>query len=143
MAYMTAYQRKLAARNAEIVRLARLKVPTKRIARLTGVSTTVVLNVKKEAGIAPDKTPPLTREQLARAETLLADGCSRAEAARTLGVTRDQLRRAFPEAAWSKADRVEAEHATGIRAHTSPVIKRRHAPTYGPAPEAVDGPFSG
>ncbi|MBV9872058.1 MAG: hypothetical protein JO214_15695 [Frankiaceae bacterium] len=122
MAYMTAYQRKLQARNAEIVRLAKLKVPTKRIARLTGCSTSVVLNVKRANGIEADVTPPLTTEQLARAEVLLADGCSRAETARTLGVSKHQLRHAFPEAAWSTEDRVEAEHATGDRKHTAPVI---------------------
>jgi|SRR5690349_8845768 len=128
------------ARDAEIVRLAKLFVPTARIARVVRCSPEIVRRVKKAHGI--DQTahmPPLTTAQLARAETLLADGCSRNEVARTLGCSKDQLRRAFPEARWSIEERRQAEHDTGQRAKNSPQLHRTR-PKGWCAPSVVDGP---
>lgn len=133
-------RRDQAQRDAEIVRLLRLpsRLTNAQIARQVRCSETIVARVKKDAGLTR-QTPPLTPEQLARAECLLADGCSRNEVARTLMVSKDQLRRAFPEARWSIEDRVFAENDTGQRAHTSPKLGRSMAGRR-PGPTAVEGP---
>ncbi|QPX62193.1 helix-turn-helix DNA binding domain protein [Mycobacterium phage Indlovu] len=128
------------ARDAEIRRLAALpsRLTNAQIARQVRCSETIVSRVRREAGLAK-VTPPLTAQQLARAECLLADGCSRNEVARTLGVSSHQLRRAFPEARWSTEERVFAENDTGQRARTSPQL-HRSKPRGWQSPTAVEGP---
>lgn len=46
----------------------------------------------------------MTPEQITRATSLLEDGCSYREAARTIGVSRDVVMRALPGYGWSYAD---------------------------------------
>lgn len=134
---MSSYaERQRAARDAEIAKLVRLGWTNVRIARRMEVSERLVSRVRKDAGLEAQRRAPITTEQRARAECLLADGASQAEVARSVGATRDQIRRAFPGHAWTREQMTEGEHATGIRAHTAPVIRRSRRRDQ-PGPEAV------
>lgn len=121
---MSYRDRKRAERNAEIRRLAELKVPTKRIARILRVSEKVVRDVRKEAGLVTPKTQPLTEEQIAFAERLLRDGTSRREAARSIGCSSSQLNRVLPDLSWDREQQTQVEHEIGIRQRINPVLAR-------------------
>lgn len=119
----------LGARNEEIIRLARLKVPSKRIAALTRCSLKTVQRVRAANEVQTQRTLQLTEEQLAQAHALLLDGASRREAARTVGATDAQLERAFPGMAWDREQQRLGEHDTGVRNHTDPFRRKREPDT--------------
>lgn len=137
----------IAARREAILKLARQGVSTKNIARtVNGTTVTEVQRVRREAGLSTAPRP-LSEEQIAKARQLMLDGASRKEAARSVGATADQLRRALPElSGWDRATQTEAEHATGLRERNRPMIERR--PSTAPTsriPERMQpttGPFA-
>ena len=113
-----------AARREVIVKLARQGVATKNIIRqVNGTNEQEVRRIRREEGLNNTVRPPITAEQIERARQLMLDGTSRSEAARSVGATDDQLKRALPDLkGWTREQMIEAEHATGKREYTSPVI---------------------
>jgi DNA invertase Pin-like site-specific DNA recombinase len=126
---MTYAARKRAQRDADIETLLRLgRMTHVQIARRMDVSVKTVERVKRDigmirGGVRATSRPPLTDEQRARAQAMLADGCSQAEVARTLGASRDQIRHAFKGQGWTAEQKTAAEHDTGIRKYTAPKLK--------------------
>jgi DNA-binding CsgD family transcriptional regulator len=115
------------ARDRDIIRLARLgRMTDRQIANRLDVSAKVVQRVRAANGLGRNRHP-LTDEQRARAQSLLADGASQAEVARSVGCSKEQIRRAFPGQCWTTEQQVLAAHDTGVRAHTSPVLGARRA----------------
>lgn len=114
-----------AIRQAEVIKLARQGVTTANIVKaVRGVTATQVRRWRKEAGIASvEARPPLTAEQIERARQLMSDGASRAEAARSVGGTPDQLRHALPDlGGWTREQQTEFEHGSGLRPRITPKL---------------------
>lgn len=138
---MSYAQRQRAKRHADVLTLIKLgRMTTQQIAYRMDVSTKLVERIKKDAGLTGrDRHSPLTTEQRARAECLLADGCSQVETARSVGCTTAQLRHTFPGRAWSLADKTDHENSTGLRQRTKPQLGRRTRRDGG---EPAPSPFS-
>ena len=84
------------------------------IADHIGCSRRVVIRDRRALGILQRPArQALTAGQLATAQALLDDGCSRTEVARTLGVWESTIRRRFPCHAWTPQQC--ADHARTIR----------------------------
>lgn len=78
--------------------------PRDKIADRAGCSPRQVTRDRHALGISQrPPNAPLTDQQLAFAQQLLDDGCSRAEVARTLGVYESTIRRRFPNHKWTPA----------------------------------------
>ncbi|OBF68447.1 hypothetical protein [Mycolicibacterium fortuitum] len=75
------------------------------IAKRIGCSERTVERVREKQGITKPRVPALTPEQVSRAESLLDDGVSYAEAARTIGCTPRALNARFPGRGWSGRQR--------------------------------------
>lgn len=107
---MTRQQR--AERRALVVRLRRAGVSRETIAAHLGVSVRTVERDLRAAGVvAPHR--PWTAADDSRARELIADGCSLAEVARTLGRPRTVIRRHFPGRGWTQAQ--ISEHLAALR----------------------------
>ena len=90
---------------AEILRLHRCGLTAGRIAVLVGCCTRTVERVRSENGLTkPTVGRPVPRESLDLAAALFADGASRAEVARTVGMSSRTIGKYFPGTAWSVSD---------------------------------------
>lgn len=85
-----------ADRPARIKRMTAAGMTAPQIATALGISTRTVQRHREKTGCAQPAPTPLTPEQLAHAETLLHDGCSIKEVARTIGCGQYTIRRHFP-----------------------------------------------
>jgi DNA-binding CsgD family transcriptional regulator len=94
-------------RRAEVVRLTGAGWSAHQIGQLLGITDRSVLRHRVAAGVAQPPVPPVTVEELARADALLADGCSYAEVARTLGRSTSPFRRSFPGRGWTTEQAIE------------------------------------
>ena len=88
-------------RTETVRRLTREGRSASEIAVILGVTKRTVMRHRQAAGISRPWRTPLTSDQIARMAALLADGVSREETARTLGVHPKTVRRYFPDARWS------------------------------------------
>ena len=111
---MSYKQRCKRERNDIILKLVKQGVSTKDIARQLRCSVTVVQNVRRDAGLAPERRV-WDDDKLARAREMLDDGAACSEIDRTLGIPRGSTRAKFPGEGWTPADRVMFENDTGQR----------------------------
>ena len=84
-----------------IVRYTQAGLGRQEIADRIGCSVDTVSNVRRRRGVRVRHSYRLSAEQLARAEQLLDDGASFAEAARSIGSTTSAVARRFPGRGWS------------------------------------------
>lgn len=84
-----------------IVRYTEQGLGRQEIADRIGCSVDTVSNVRRRRGVPVQRSYRLSAEQLARAEQLLDDGASFAEAARSIGSTTSAVARRFPGRGWS------------------------------------------
>ena len=90
---------------AEILRLHRCGLTARRIAILVGCCTRTVERVRRENGLTkPTAGGSVPQESLDFAAALFADGASRAEVARTVGISQHTIDKYFPGTAWSLSD---------------------------------------
>jgi predicted ArsR family transcriptional regulator len=89
----------------------------KDIAAHLGISTRQVVRHRVASGVAKPAAPRITEEQTAIAAALLDDGCSLAEAARTVGASPRWARRHFPGRGWSQEE--VREYARFILRHNN------------------------
>lgn len=87
-------------RRAEIVRLTRAQHTAADIAEQLGISTRTVIRHRREGGCAQPAPRPFTAAEIRLAESLLDDGASYGEVARTLGRHMAVIRIRFPERGW-------------------------------------------
>jgi DNA invertase Pin-like site-specific DNA recombinase len=72
------------------------------IAARLKISKRSVMRYRHRAGVSQPPLPPLTAEQVARAQQLLDDGCSIAETARTIGCSETAIARRYPGRGWTR-----------------------------------------
>jgi len=88
--------------HADIVRLSRQGMRPREVARQLFVCERTVQRVRKAHGIAPlVQRGTWTEDDLSKAEMLLADGNSVAEASRVTGISEKTLHRRFPKMGWT------------------------------------------
>lgn len=93
------------ARRERVVQASRRGESAASIAEREGITKRSVTRIRREVGIAqPVVAPALTPEKVAAAEAFLADGCSYAEVARTIGCGVNALKRRFPGQGWTRAE---------------------------------------
>lgn len=98
----------VAQRKAQTAQLTREGRSSAEIAALLGVHVRTVVRYRKATGTQRGgPRQPTSREQLELARRLMEDGCSREEAARTIGVSANTLERHFPGMCWTRAQRNE------------------------------------
>jgi DNA-binding CsgD family transcriptional regulator len=91
--------------DAEVARLTAAGRSAREIADRLGTTARTVARSRVRAGIAQDRTPALTEEQLDTARRLLEDGAPYDEAARTIGCSRNTLAQHFPGHGLTPADK--------------------------------------
>lgn len=79
-----------------IVELTRAGWTAQQIADALRITSRTVARARVRRGVAKPPTPPLTDDEIQRAELLLDDGASCAEVARTLGRCPGAIRKRFP-----------------------------------------------
>ena len=105
---MTRVDQNLREERVETIRVRTLAGESaEEIAVRLGISSRTVTRHRSRLGIARAVPPRLTDEQLQRAQSLIEDGCSIAEVARTVGCSHFAISRRFPDAAWSRAQCAE------------------------------------
>jgi IS30 family transposase len=95
------YER-IAERRERVAEMTRAGYIAEDIAATLGVTRRTVERDRVAAGVAQPYPPPMTEEQIRRVAELLDDGCSIAEAARTVGCSRRQVFRLFPGRGWTR-----------------------------------------
>lgn len=90
---------------------------TREICAQTGLKERTVQRIRAELNTPGKVNRPFTDEELATAQTMLDDGCSYAEVARTLGRRDHGIRQRFPGRGWSQEQ---------IREWSSWAMKMRH-----------------
>ena len=84
------------------------------IADILGVSPRTVARYRRMTGTQlGEPSPRLTDNQIELIRQLLEDGCSRAETARTVGVSPHAVRRHFPDKHWTREQTYE--HLSAIK----------------------------
>lgn len=94
-------------RTERVVELTRQGLSTPVIAELLGVSDRTVCRHRVRAGIAQPGQVPLSEDERRRALSLLEDGASLSEVARTLGRSITPMRRHFSAYKWTKQQSAE------------------------------------
>lgn len=90
-------------RAERVAQLTRAGSSTLAIAVRLGVSERTVTRLRRRAGVSEcGAAVPHPPEVWELVERLLADGASRAEAARTAGISYSVVRARFPDAAWTR-----------------------------------------
>lgn len=84
------------ARDEAIVRLTQAGMSGPAVAAKFGVTVRTVQRARSRAGVCKPPRPPFTAEEIRLAESLLDDGASYGEVARTLGRHIKQVIRRFP-----------------------------------------------
>ena len=93
-----------AVRDERIVTMTREGLSASQIGAALGCTARTVTRVRARLDcLVHEKARPLTDAQLEAADQLLSDGCSIAEAARTVGASEMGLHRRFPGRAWNRA----------------------------------------
>lgn len=100
-------------RRDRVAELTRRGLSTKQIAEALGVTTCTVKRARRERGCQAPTPRPFDAAEIARAESLFADGCSCTEVARTLGRDPSTIWRRWPDRAWTK--RQVAEYTAALR----------------------------
>lgn len=111
--YPTRTPQAIAERRQQIITLSRQGVPVREICDRVGVGHFTVVAVRRAVGISKPRAPRMTGDEIERARALLDDGCSLAEAARTIGRSHQQMSRLFPGRGWSMKER--DEHTATVR----------------------------
>jgi IS30 family transposase len=95
-------------RDDAIIRLTRAGESAPAIAARLGICERTVQRVRVRAGISPPPVSRFTPDEIRLAESLLADGASYGEVARTLGRHQTVVRNKFPNhSAWASSSGVE------------------------------------
>lgn len=81
--------------------MTRLGMSAPQICDQLGVSRATVERVRANAGLTRAQHK-LTAEEVAKVDRMLADGCSLAEAARTIGTSRSAIWKRFPGRGWTR-----------------------------------------
>jgi hypothetical protein len=89
----------------KVVRLTLEGRSAREIAELVGCSQRQVVRIRKAMGVGKPAVVPMSDEELAMAESMLDDGCSIGEVARTLGRPRGGgLHKKYKGRGWSSKD---------------------------------------
>lgn len=105
MTTATEVQAAAAARRDRIIEYTRKGFSASLIADIEKVTPRSVFRIRHQTGMSQGGPPkPLTEDELATAASMLDDGCSIAEVARTLGRHYPTLAKYFPGRGWSKED---------------------------------------
>ncbi|HEY2066352.1 MAG TPA: helix-turn-helix domain-containing protein [Gemmatimonadaceae bacterium] len=96
------YHDLLAERRARVQRLTHEGRTAKAIAVALGITPRTVQRIRGDLGIAKPKPPILTDDEKRLAATLLDDGASYEEVARTIGRSAHAVRLAFPGRGWTR-----------------------------------------
>lgn len=88
-------------RREQVAQMTRDGVHAHEIAKVLGVAERTVVRDRRATGTAKPPPRPLTPQQLALARQLLDDGCSYAEAARTVGASTTAIAAHFPGKGWT------------------------------------------
>lgn len=86
---------------SRIIELTREGIPVARIAEMMDCSDRSVNRVRVRAGLGGPAAIPLSAEEIAAIRSLLEDGCSLRETARTTGRSRWIIAKKFPEYGWT------------------------------------------
>lgn len=90
-------------RRAVVVQLTREGWSAAQIGQRLGITDRSVLRHRAKAGVSlTGPATPLSADELEWVRELLADGCSRNEAARTVGRATSTIARYFPDSGWSR-----------------------------------------
>lgn len=100
-------------RRAQVAAMTRLGMTAAEIADALKVTERTVERDRAAAGLSRPPAPRLTDHELARAQSLIDDGCSHSEVARTLGVHQTTVSRYFPGRGWSFTQ--AGHHAATVR----------------------------
>lgn len=101
------YQALIAERREKVAAMTKQGYSAADIAAILRITERTVQRYRVRTGCAQPKRPPLTPEELARVEQLLNDGCSIAEAARTIGRAQTNLQQRFRGRGWTRQQRAE------------------------------------
>lgn len=85
-----------------VVELTRQGHTARQISERLHISQRTVNRLRMKRGIGRPSLPTMTSEMVARAATMLDDGASYAEVARTLGVDLSSIKRRFPGRGWTR-----------------------------------------
>jgi IS30 family transposase len=88
-------------RRARVAELTHDGWTTRQIANHLNILKRTVDRDKVKAGVAQGKSPPWSDTENHRAQTLIQDGCSYTEVARTLGRSIHAIRTHFPGHGWT------------------------------------------
>ena len=88
-------------RRERVAAMTRREQTTRQIAEALRVTGRTVRRDRAAIGIAKPAPIPATEAQISRAHTLLIDGCSYADAARTVGLHPKTLRHHLPGYGWT------------------------------------------
>lgn len=94
-------------RQQRVVALTREGLSVAQIAQRIGTSQRTVIRERRRAGVAHQAYASFTFEEAMRALTMLEDGASYKEVAKTLGRDRSTIRRWVPGFSWSQEQRRE------------------------------------
>lgn len=104
----------LAYRRERAATLTREGLSATEIADILGVSTRTVARYRRRTGTQlGEPSPRLADDQIEWIRQLLDDGCSRAETARTVGVSPNTVCRHFPDKHWTREQTYE--HLSAIK----------------------------
>lgn len=98
------YHEKIEIRRKRAIELTRLGFTAGEISAQLGITKRQVARIRAKAGIAQQKAPLLTSEELRTAVELLDSGCSYSEVGRTLGRSESAIARHFPGRGWEKGE---------------------------------------
>lgn len=91
----------ITARRERVLALTRRGQSARTIANTLGTTRRTINRDRHALGITKEPPKATTPEQWARADVLIADGCSISEVARTIGVSWGVVKDRYPDAGWS------------------------------------------
>ncbi|GAA1891616.1 hypothetical protein [Williamsia serinedens] len=94
-------------RRGEVRRLTRHGYSASRIAAAIGVAERTVVRDRVAIGVAQRRPELISEAVWERVEKLMAGGCSCAEAARTVGISKHAVAHRFPDHKWTRAQTAE------------------------------------
>ncbi len=104
---MTAPSTRDIERDERIARMTRLGMSANEIGTRLGINKRTVYRARRRMGVAKPPARPITEAELATAASMLADGASCLEVARTLGRDDGPFLRRFPQYKWTHQQGVE------------------------------------
>lgn len=96
-----------AANDAKVAEMTRRGYTAREIAQALGVTMRTVTRSRRRTGVSTSPRYWMTDDEIAAARTLLEDGCSFAETARTLGRGASTIAAHFPGRGWTQDQVVE------------------------------------